>query len=107
MKSLIFVVLLCVYLQVSCVEAGGDVIPSDIAPRDMDGNPVSSPYLPNCELNASGHPIRTVFGLCDSGRCLKTKIKFRTKGDKICCCTNWNNPMPTSSSSTFDVVSQP
>jgi hypothetical protein len=104
MKSLTFVVLLCVYLQIGDVKAGGDVIPSEIAPRDMDGNPVSSVYLPNCELSDSGHPIRTVFGLCDAGRCLKTKIRFRTKGDKICCCTNWDNPIPTSSSSSFTVV---
>lgn len=106
MKSLTFVVILCVYLKVSCVEAGGDEIPKEVAPRDMDGNPVSSGFLPNCELNDTGHPIRTVFGLCDSGRCLKTKIKFRTKGDKICCCANWPNPAPLSSSSTFVIVEQ-
>lgn len=101
MKSLTILILLCAYLQVGCVTAGGDEFPDVVAPRDMDGNPVSSIYLPNCELNDSGIPIRTVFGRCDAGRCLKTKIRFRTKGDKICCCTNWDNPESTSTSAPF------
>ena len=108
MKSLTFVVLLSVYLQASCVNAGGDVIPNDVAPRDMDGNPVSSIYLPNCELNSDKIPIRTIFGHCNAGRCEKTKIRFRTKGEnKICCCTNWPNTVsPPSPSASFEIVDQ-